>query len=82
MSKKTKTDAALFIFALLLWLATISHNTLGFVVPDNAQAIGFDFVPCLLWWLFTYASLRLYRTFRSPNARPRSDAGSQLNAGS
>jgi hypothetical protein len=60
--KKEKTTAiVLFVFALLLWVATITHNTLGFVAPANAEAIGFDIWTALIWWLFLYAGRRLYR---------------------
>jgi hypothetical protein len=62
--KKEKTTAiVLFVFALLLWIATITHNTLGFVALANAEAIGFDLWTALMWLLFLYSIRRLYRTF-------------------
>jgi hypothetical protein len=62
--RKEKTTAiVLFVFALLLWGATITHDMLGFVAPTSAQAVGFDIWTVLMWWLFLYAGRRLYRAF-------------------
>jgi hypothetical protein len=63
-AKSERTTAiVLFVFALLLWAATITRNTLGFIAPANAEAIGFDLWTALMWLLFLYASRRLYRAF-------------------
>lgn len=63
--KKGKTLAVvLFLFALLLWVATIAHNVLGFIAPTNAEAVGFDLWTALVWLLFLYASRGLYVAFR------------------
>jgi hypothetical protein len=62
-TKDRATAVVLFLVALLLWAATISHDTLGFVAPVSAQAVGFDLWTALMWLLFLYASRRLYRTF-------------------
>ncbi len=53
----------LFAIALLLWVATITNNTLGFVPPVNAEALGGDILVALVWILFIYASRKLYRSF-------------------
>ncbi|MBZ5510723.1 MAG: hypothetical protein LAN70_06075 [Acidobacteriia bacterium] len=54
----------LFVVALALWGATISHDTLGFVPLNGAQAVGYDFWTALMWLLFIYAARRLYLAFR------------------
>lgn len=54
---------AVFLIALLLWVATIIHNTLGFVAPISAEAVGFDLWSAAMWLLFLYASRKLYRAF-------------------
>jgi hypothetical protein len=62
-TKSKGTAIFLFLIALLLWVATITHNTLGFVAPANAQAVGFDLWTAVMWLLFLYAGRKLYRTF-------------------
>ena len=57
------TAIALFLIALLLWVATIIHNTLGFVAPISAEAVGFNLWTATMWFLFLYASRKLYRAF-------------------
>ena len=62
--EKRTTAVVLFCVALVLWVGTISHNTLGFVPVSNGETFGFDIWAALMWLLFLYAIRRLYRTFR------------------
>jgi hypothetical protein len=61
---KRITAVVLFCVALVLWIGTISHNTLGFVAVSNPETFGFDTWTALMWLLFLYAIRHLYRTFR------------------
>lgn len=61
--KSKVTASLLFAIALLLWVATITRNVLGFVAPVNAEAVGIDIWVALMWFLFLYASRKLYRAF-------------------
>jgi hypothetical protein len=62
--KKGKTVAVvLFVFAVLVWVATVAHDTLGFVAPRNAEAVGFDLFTGLVWLLLIFASRGLYVAF-------------------
>lgn len=64
MRKAKATAIPLFIVALFLWVATITHDTLGFVAPVNPQSIGFDIWGAIIWGFLVYSIVRLYRTFR------------------
>jgi hypothetical protein len=66
--KSKLTAVSLFAIALLLWVATISHDVLGFVAPVSAEALGADLWVSLMWLLFLYASRRLYLTFWKKNS--------------
>jgi len=53
-----------FILALIFWLATVSHDTLGFVAPVGGEAIGFNLWTAFVWFLFLYSAWRLYKVHR------------------
>lgn len=55
------------LLVLVIWLPTIAHNSLGFVPPVNAEAVGFDFGTSLVWLLFAFVVWRFFSTFRSRN---------------
>jgi hypothetical protein len=63
--KKTSKAGAitLFVLAMLFWVVTIRHDTLGFVAPLSGEAIGFDAVALLFWLWPIYAGRALYRAF-------------------
>jgi hypothetical protein len=61
-SNKRTPAVVLFCVALVLWVGTITHHTLGFVAVSNAETFGFDIWAALVWLLFLYAVRRLYRT--------------------
>jgi len=42
------------------------HHFAGFVVPENAEAIGFDIWTLLVWTAFLYAAYNLWRVYRKP----------------
>jgi hypothetical membrane protein len=64
--KKTVAIVGFVLVALVLWLPTIVHHFAGFVVPENAEAIGFDIWTLLVWTAFLYAAYNLWRVYRKP----------------
>lgn len=66
VQEKSKKPAAVAAFALMLliWYATVSHDTLGFVPPDGPQAVGFDSWTVFIWLAFLYSGWHLWRGLR------------------
>jgi hypothetical protein len=58
------TAVVAFLLALLFWSATITRNSLGFILPSNAQTLGADIWVALVWLAFLYATWNLSRVFR------------------
>jgi hypothetical protein len=58
------SSIALFLLALLVWAATIAHDTLGFMAPASSEAIGADLFTCLVWAFFFYSGRRLYKAIQ------------------
>ncbi|MBZ5695415.1 MAG: hypothetical protein LAN36_08630 [Acidobacteriia bacterium] len=62
--KRKKTIAIVaFLLMLLFWIATITHDTLGFVAPNSPEAVGFDLWTTLVWSAFLYSIWNLRRAF-------------------
>jgi hypothetical protein len=68
--KKGKRLTAIVVFALMLliWYATVSHDTLGFVPLNGPQALGFDLWTGFIWCAFFYSAWWLWRVFRKGKA--------------
>lgn len=67
--KSKKLSAiALFALMLLIWYATVSHDTLGFVSLNGPQAVGFDLWTAFIWLAFLYSAWYLWREFRRGKA--------------
>lgn len=65
MSKKKKTVAIIaLVLMFLIWLATITHDTLGFVTPGSDESVGFDLWAGLVWLAFLYGAWCAWRAFR------------------
>jgi amino acid permease len=64
MKLKKIAAIASFVLMLLVWIATITHDTLGFIIPNSAQATGFDIWGALVWFAFLYSTLNLWRVFK------------------
>jgi hypothetical protein len=63
MKKKRTIAVVAFLLMLLLWAATIAHDTLGFVTPRSAEAVGFDLWTTAMWFGFLYSIWNLWRAF-------------------
>jgi hypothetical protein len=65
---KKGTAIAGFALMLLLWYATVSHDTLGFIPLDGPSAAGFDLWTGFIWLAFLYSVWYLWREFRKGKA--------------
>jgi hypothetical protein len=71
--KRNRTVAIVaFVGVLLFWFATVTHDTLGFVAPLNAEAVGFDLWTAMVWLAFLYTIWNLWRAFTTPSKAPSS----------
>jgi apolipoprotein N-acyltransferase len=64
MAKKIGWITA-FLLGGLWWVATITHDTVGFVAPVNAEAVGFDIATLLSCLLFIYTGREQYRSSKT-----------------
>ena len=64
MNKRKIITVIFFLVVLLVWIGTISHDTLGFVPLNGGESVGFDFFTAFVWLLFAYSVRKLYLAFR------------------
>ena len=65
MKSKLISDFVIFLIAGLLWIATISSNTFGFVPLRGGESVGYDSWTLFMYICFFLASRRLYRTIKA-----------------
>ena len=60
MAKKIGWITA-FLLVVLSWVATITHDTVGFIAPVNAEVVSFGIATLLSCLLFIYTGREQYR---------------------